>query len=151
MQLLLEITCCFIGSLGFAILFNVRGRSLYFASAGGALGWFIYSILPMYNITSPSAAIFLAAISISLFSEVMARLEKQPVTVYIIAAMIPLVPGSGMFYTTYEIVQGNLSTALHTGIKTLYDAGLIATGIILVSTIARIIKKIQLKSIKKTP
>lgn len=149
MQLLLEIISSFVGSLGFGILFNIRGKSLYLASLGGVLGWFTYRSLSIYNITSSSSAIFIATICISIFSEVMARLEKQPVTVYIIAAMIPLVPGSGMFYTTYEAVQGNLSNALHIGIKTLYDAGFIATGIILVSTIARIVKKVQLKNHKK--
>ncbi|SHK03887.1 Uncharacterized membrane protein YjjB, DUF3815 family [Hathewaya proteolytica DSM 3090] len=141
MTIILEMIYSFVGSLGFAILFNVRGKSLYYASAGGAIGWFIYRLLSMYNITSSATAIFLATICISVYAEIMARIEKQPVTVFIIAAMIPLVPGSGMFYTTYEAVKGNLSASLHTGLKTLYDAGFIATGIILVSTVSRILKQ----------
>lgn len=140
-KLFLEIIYSFIGSLGFTVLFNVRGKSLYAASAGGALGWFIYKILLINNLTGSSTAIFIATIGISIYSEIMARILKQPVTVFIIAAMIPLVPGSGMYYTTFEAVQGNINGAVNYGLKTLYDAGTIAVGIILVSTIARILKR----------
>ncbi|AWZ49062.1 threonine/serine exporter family protein [Hathewaya limosa] len=140
-QLLFEIFYSFLGSLGFAVLFNIRGKNLVASSIGGALGWFIYKFFLIYNLTSSNTSIFLATLGISIYSEIMARVLKQPVTVFVIAAMIPLVPGSGMYYTTFATVQGDIFKAVHLGLKTLYDAGSIAIGIILVSTIARILKQ----------
>ncbi len=32
----------FLSSLGFGILFNIRGKNLIIASIGGGLGWFTY-------------------------------------------------------------------------------------------------------------
>lgn len=150
-KLLLDLTYAFLGSLGFCVLFNIRGKNLFAASIGGALGWFVYELIPLLGMSSTNNAIFIATIVISIYSEIMARILKQPVTVFVIASMIPLVPGSGMYYTTFEAVQGNVDRAVAYGLKTLYDAGTIAIGIILVSTIARILKQKKFLNINFIP
>ena len=40
--MLMQILAGAAGSIGFAILYNVRGRALAFALLGGALGWTVY-------------------------------------------------------------------------------------------------------------
>ncbi|CAM2789515.1 threonine/serine exporter family protein [Hathewaya histolytica] len=147
-KLLLDLFYAFLGSLGFCVLFNIRGKSIFVASIGGALGWFVYELFPLLGMGSTNNAIFMATIAISIYSEIMARIFKQPVTVFVIASMIPLVPGSGMYYTTFEAVNGNVDRAVAYGLKTLYDAGAIAIGIILVSTVARILKQKKFINIK---
>ena len=42
------------GSVGFALLFNIRGVKLAWIGAGGALGWVVYSL------TSPRGGVFAA-------------------------------------------------------------------------------------------
>ncbi|EPB8220981.1 threonine/serine exporter family protein, partial [Clostridium perfringens] len=79
-----------------------------------------------------------AAIFISLFSEVSARILKSPVLVFLVCGIIPLVPGGGMFYTMLESLKGNITKALALGCNTLMLAGSIAIGIVLVSSFTKL-------------
>jgi uncharacterized membrane protein YjjB (DUF3815 family) len=128
----------FICTLGFGIIFNVKGRKVIAASVGGGLGWIVYIMLYDINI-SKIVSIFLATIVISVYSEIIARIMKQPVTMFAISAIIPLVPGSGMYYTMYEVIQGNNDKASSLGMETFVIACSIASGITLVSSITKLI------------
>lgn len=139
--MILEIIYAFIVSLGFGVLFNVRGLNLFYAASGGALGWLCYMITIKLS-ASPMLATFLASVTLSIYSEIFSRILKNPVTLFLICALIPLVPGSGMYYTVLEAVQGNVMESLNRGIETLSLAGLIALGIILVSTLSRLIQRL---------
>ena len=132
----------FLSSLGFGVLFNIRGRNLIIASLGGGLAWFTY-LLSVRLQPSIVFSLFLASMVGSIYSEIMARLYKNPVTMFIICAIIPLVPGGGMYYSTLEAVKGNFSVALSKGAVTLFSAGAIAVGIVFVASISTIFKKIK--------
>lgn len=140
-----------IATLGFNILENVRGKNLIFTSLGGGLTWFVY-LISSYHISSSSAAcFFIASVFASTYSEIMARVLKTPVTTFIIGAIIPLVPGGGMYNTMLESIQGNINGSLSTGLKTLSTAGTIAVGIFFVSSVFKassLFKKKLLKNKK---
>ena len=34
----------FIASCGFGIIFNIKGKKLFFAAIGGGLSWFVYAL-----------------------------------------------------------------------------------------------------------
>lgn len=87
--------------------------------------------------------LFLASMVGSIYCEIMARIYKNPVTMFIICTIIPLVPGGGMYYATLEAVKGNLNVALTKGVETLFSAGAIAVGIVFVSSISTVLKKIK--------
>ena len=127
----------FFASLGFGIIFNIRGKKLYFAALGGSIGWFIYSL--SLKAIPPLYALTLAALSFSVYSEIMARILKSPITIFVICALIPLVPGGGMYYTMLYILQDNLSMAIETGIETISNAGSLVMGILIVSSIMKIV------------
>ncbi|MBU3175086.1 threonine/serine exporter family protein [Clostridium estertheticum] len=132
----------FLSSLCFGVLFNIRGKNLIIASLGGGLAWLTYLISGRLQ-TSLVFSLFLASIVGSIYSEIMARLYKNPVTMFVICAIIPLVPGGGMYYATLEAVKGNFTVALTKGAETLFSAGAIAVGIVLVASISTIFKKIK--------
>jgi uncharacterized membrane protein YjjB (DUF3815 family) len=144
---MISVIYALISSLGFGILFNVRGKNLIIASVGGGLGWLFYTLIYAGG-GAEIVALFVASIAISIFSEVFARIMKSPVTVFLICALIPLVPGGGMYYTTFEAVQGNINGSIVLGIQTLFNAASIAVGIILVSTISKIFTRLKLNKIK---
>jgi len=127
----------FFASLGFGIIFNIRGKKLYFAALGGSLGWFIYSL--SLKTLPPMYALTLAALGFSIYSEIMARILKSPITIFVICALIPLVPGGGMYYTMLYILQDNLTMAIETGIETISNAGSLVMGILVVSSIMKIL------------
>ena len=132
----------FLSSIGFGIIFNIRGKNLIIASLGGGLGWLTY-LLVLRLQPSLVFSLFIASMVVSIYSEIMARVFKNPVTIYIICAIIPLVPGGGMYFATLEAVRGNLDAALSKSVVTLFSAGAIAIGIVFVSSISTIFKKIK--------
>lgn len=140
--MILNCLYAFLSSIGFGVLFNIRGKNLIIASVGGALGWFTY-LLSIKLQPSEVFSLFLAAMIVSIYSEIMARLYKSPVTIFIICGIIPLVPGGLMYFATLEAVKGNLEISMSKGIQTLFSAGAIAIGIVFVSSISTIFKKIK--------
>lgn len=128
----------FFATFGFCIAFNIRGKKIIFAAFGGAISWFFYS-LPLELGLSEISSLLISSIIFSIYSEVMARIFKTPVTTFVVCALIPLVPGSGMYYTMREAVAGNISKSLELGLNTLASAGTLALGVLFVSTITRLI------------
>lgn len=131
-----QIIVAFLGSFGFGIIFNIKGKKLFFAAIGGGLSWFFYLFLTKYEISN-ILSLFIASIIFSTYSEICARYLKTPVTTLVICALIPLVPGAGMYYTMYETILGNVSGAVKLGIDTVASAGTLALGVIFVSTITK--------------
>ncbi|MBV4418659.1 threonine/serine exporter family protein [Clostridium tyrobutyricum] len=128
-----------IATFCFAVLSNARGKKLIFASVGGGITWFIYLFVSSYLNLSSILSYFSASLVGAIYSETMARVFKTPVTTFIIGAIIPLVPGSGMYNTMFETVQGNIDKSLATGINTIGIAGTIAVGVFSVSSISKAI------------
>lgn len=138
--MILEVIAAFISTFAFGIVFNIKDKNLFFAALCGALGWFVYKFSLIFGI-SDTTALFLASLALSTYSEVFARILKTPVTTFVIAALIPLVPGGGMYYTMVEAITGDIMKSLEIGIKTIASAGALALGVILVSTITKTIIK----------
>ena len=130
----------FFATLGFGILFNIKGHKLFYAGLGGGISWFVSLYCESLGFDTISS-FFIASIIFSIYSEVMARVLKTPVTTLIICALIPLVPGGGMYYTMVEAITGDIMKSLEIGIKTIASAGALALGVILVSTITKTIIK----------
>ncbi|MEA4826035.1 MAG: threonine/serine exporter family protein [Clostridium sp.] len=136
-----------LASLGFGVIFNIRGRNLFFASLGGSIGWFFY-LLSLEYYPSKVFALFVGSLAISIYSEVMARVLKTPVTTFMICAMIPLVPGAGMYYTMLESIQGNIDKSLTLGLQTIGGAGAIAVATVLVASTTKVIVTLKQGKIK---
>lgn len=142
MHILIEIIAAIGSTLAFGIIFNLKGKKLVFASIGGALGWAIY-ILFKYNGYSEPASFFCSAVGITIYSEVMARVLKTPVTSTLIASLIPLVPGSGVYFTMSYFVENKSVEAAQKGIDTLMITIAITLGIVIVSTFSQIYYKFK--------
>lgn len=138
MRLIVETLAAFVATFGFGILFNIKGHRLYIAAIGGALAWFIYKVLLGLG-ASELFSLFTSSLIFSTYSEILARIVKTPVTTFVVCALIPLVPGSGMYNTMLHAIQGNVDLSLQIGISTLSSAGTLALGVIFVSSITRLI------------
>lgn len=134
----------FFSSLGFGILFNIKGNKLFYAGIGGGLSWFVSIYCETLGLNTTSS-FFIASIVFSIYSEIMARILKTPVTTLIICALIPLVPGGGMYYTMYEAINGNIMKSIELGMNTISSAGSLALGIIFVSTLTRLLMRAKRK------
>lgn len=132
----------FVVSGTFAMIYNIHGTGIFICSLGGALGWLIY-LLSAPLLQSDISQTFLAAVVISVYAEIMARLRKCPVTGYILAAFFPLVPGGGIYYTMEHAINGEIDAFLASFLHTLGVAGAIAVGVLLVSSIVRMWQSIH--------
>ena len=68
----------------------------------------------------------------------MARIRKYPAISYLVISIFPLLPGAGVYYTTYAIVNGDMQAFSSKGMETISIAGALAIGILLVSTLVRL-------------
>lgn len=142
--MLLEVLSAFMASFAFGIIFNIKGKNLFFSAVCGSIGWFVYKFSMKLG-ASDTMAMFLASVALSGYSEIFARILKTPVTTFVIAALIPLVPGGGMYYTMVEAINGDIMNSLEIGIKTIALAGVLAIGVILVSTVTKTMKNLKFK------
>ena len=137
LDLLISIIFSYIASLGFTFVFHIRGKLLYIAPIGGVIIWVVYlllePILPGEIIRS-----FFATMAAALFCEVTARIMKVPVTVFMIIAIVPLVPGSGLYYTMEYAIEENYDMFMSKCTTTIGIAGAIAVGMIFIASLFRI-------------
>lgn len=82
-------------------------------------------------------AAFLAAAAIGVFAEVMSRVRHCPVTGYVLVALLPLVPGGGIYYAMRHCVAGETEAFLNTLLHTLGMAAALAVGAMLASSVFR--------------
>ena len=131
-QYLLPCLWAFLACFGFSIIFNVRGRGVWIACFGGSLGWLVYIL---FGSTIPAA--FFAAVAIGFFAEVMARLRRCPVTGYVLIALLPLVPGGGIYYAMRYAIAGDTQLFLSTLLRTFGIAAALAVGAMISSSLFR--------------
>jgi uncharacterized membrane protein YjjB (DUF3815 family) len=134
----------FLGSVFPVILFNIDRKKIVWCGLAGALGWIVYSLtLTLFG--SEVIGSFFGAFIVNLYSEFMARVIKTPASMFYVPGIFPLVPGITAYSTIIAIVQSNFNASLSRGILTLAIGGAIAFGIMLSSTIVKLIANIRLK------
>ena len=142
-DVILQLVMAFVGSLGFAMLFHLR-RSLWVtASLGGLFCWGCY-LLAMEITGKIFISGFVASAFAAVYSEVLAFLKKAPTTLFVIPAVVPLIPGSTLYYTMNAVVNANTDGFSHYGSLTVQYALSIAAGISVVWTLWSIFRKYRL-------
>ena len=80
---------------------------------------------------------FLAAMSIGAYSEVMARIRRCPVTGYLQVALLPLVPGAGIYNAMRYCISGDSQMFISTLLHTIGFAAALSVGAMLVTSVLR--------------
>ena len=140
-EILIPCLCVFAACVGYCVMYNLRRRALFFAPLGAALGWLAYLLFSFLN--NDIFQYFLATVLVSSYAELMARIHKAPVTVYLIVGIIPMVPGGGIYYAMEYCLRGDMDHFLSSGLHTFGIAGGIAVGILLVSSLVRLFHSIR--------
>lgn len=126
----------FVACIGFSLLFNIHGYGMILCALGGVLSWVVYYLALQLG-GNDIAAYFWATLAASLYSEVMARVRKYPAISYLVVSIFPLIPGAGVYYTMNHAIQGRMDAFASQGMHTAAIAGVIAVGILVVSTLFR--------------
>jgi len=138
MQALIQIFTGGLGSVGFGILFNLRGRKLLITTLGGLISWTVFLLLERW-IPGEAIRYFLSMAAISVYAEIFARVEKTPTTTFLVPSVIPLIPGSALYYTMNYALNEQWGLFAQKAFYTLELGLALALGIIAVTTTTRLL------------
>ena len=143
MTAFVQILTGFLGSLGFAFLYNIRGKKLVAAALGGFMSWSLFLLLGLFMNSEPIRYL-IVSMFISIYAKLLARLFKTPTTTFIITALIPLIPGASLYYTMSSAFGGNFDVFLKNAVSTLSLALALAIGVAIIATGARFVVRFKI-------
>ncbi len=147
---LIQAITSFIATCAFGIIYNIPLKPLVHGGLIGSIAWLIYFFLYQSN-GNDFLATFVASFVIALMSQIFARLCKNPVILYSVSGIIPLVPG-GLTYTIMSRAVGdNYNLAIHLGEKAFVLSGAIAMGLIFAEVLYQIFKRTFLRWNRNRP
>ena len=115
-------------------------KGMVLCITGGVAAWMLYLLCGRLGCDVYAANLF-AAVFAALYAEVMARVRKCPAMPYLVIATLPMLPGAGVYYTMSMGLEGEMMTAVGKGLETVGIAGSLAVGILLVSTLFRLVNR----------
>lgn len=129
-HLFFEFLTAFVGTIAFALLFQVPKEYYVNCGLAGGCGWICYKLLlagcGLFSST------FFATVLVVFLSRLSAVRRHCPVTIFLVAGIFPLVPGAGIYWTAYYVVTDQLAKASDRGFQTLKIAVAIVLGILFV-------------------
>lgn len=130
------IQCVFsvVACSGFVIIFNIHGYGNLLCALGGGITWAAYCVAQVLG-GQALLCYFAATVVAAVFAEIMARVRKYPAISYLITSLLPLIPGSGIYYAAQQAFAGNSAGFVSHSTHTLAIAGVMAVGILLVVTL----------------
>lgn len=136
---ILNLIFSFLASMFFCVIFDAP-RKLYFACGlVGTCGWMVYTLfyngLDLHTIYSS----FFGSLALGLLSHYMARKLKEPVIIFMVPGIIPLVPGGLAYDATKNLVLLEFSSAINTILEVTLIAGAIALGLLFADQISKLI------------
>ena len=148
MNYVLQLAGAFSGSMGFALLFQVRRGKLLLASLGGLLAWAVYLALrPVMPQDVPR--FFVASVVLTIYAEILARVVKCPATLFLVTAAVPLIPGGSLYNTMRYFVQGDFAASSSQGLNTILLALAIAAGMIVPMSMFQLVRRVRVWRAKK--
>lgn len=137
-----QLITSFIASAAFALLFNAPRNTLFICGFVGMVGWIVYYILVLQQVDYiPSTLI--AALIISVLSQIFAKLYKTPIIIFSVAGIIPLVPGGLAYDATRKFVENDYNMALQLAAKAFMISGSIAIGLIFSEVLNQMVRKLK--------
>ena len=135
-KLIYDFIVCSMATLFFAILFRTPKKAIPAAAVMGGLGYVVYDLT--YASISLMMGYFFGTLFSSVFAEIMARIQKMPAIIFITPAIIPLVPGVGLYHTMRYFVNGESALGMAKCVETLACAGVMAVAIALPAMMIRV-------------
>lgn len=137
LEVFIKLISSFVGTLGFAIFMHAPKRAWLPASAIGGVAYALYWALLKVGLYAPMA-IFIGALLGSLMGQYLARRMQMIATIFVLLAMIPLVPGLGLYRCMRYLAQELYSAGADAGVRAMVDIVMIALGIAVGSYVFRL-------------
>lgn len=109
----LQLLACAVAAASFSVLLHQPWRTVPVSTLIATAGYALFLLMGKTTL-----AYFGATLVIGICCEICARVMKRTATLFVTAAIIPLVPGIGLYNTMLFMVEGNYSKAVQTGAAT---------------------------------
>ena len=132
--LVIAIVSSFVGSYGFGLLLHAPRKAVKVGAAIGALGYTLYWALPHFG--APDAlAMFIGAFAAAAVGQWAARRMQMISTIFTTIAIIPLVPGLGLYRAMSAWGQGQTDLGSTVAVESMTLVLMIALGVALGSSL----------------
>ena len=129
---MIQVVTSFTGSIGFSLLFGLRGKQLPVAAAGASVTW---GGLFLANV--------IAAVVAGIYTEIFVHYLKVPKTVLTFSVVVSLIPGRALYNTMKYVFNSDFGHFVNNGMITLSVAAAIAIGITIVLVGTQVRRKIS--------
>ena len=136
-QMLIHSVGAFGGTLGYAFLLNAPLSTVLPASLTGLLGYVLYELLVGFTSCGTIFSYFLATVAITVLCEIEARMMRMPSTIFLLTALVSLVPGYTFYCAMLALVEDNGSQAASYGLEAVQIVAAIAVGAAVTSVVFR--------------
>ena len=139
---LLDVIIAGVSTFGFAILFRVDFKYIGWGVIAGSLSWAVY-LLSGELIPNTFFCALMSAVFATIFSELLAYICKTPTTVFLMQALIPMVPGGSLYYTMSNLIMKDYAAAAIKGIATMEVILGVSGGVVAASLVVYAIRYIR--------
>lgn len=137
--MIIQIISAFFAVYMFTMLLDIPKQFAHYSGTIGAVGWFVYFTRHGQGY-SPMMAAFASTLVIALFSHILARVKKAPVTVFLVAGILPLVPGAQIYRCVFNLIQNDFDVSNFYLIEALQIAGAIAMAVFIMDSIFKLVQ-----------
>lgn len=124
-----QVIVSMLATLAFVILFNAPKKEYIFCCITGCVGWMSYKLFLEAGYGVVTASLW-ATVILTLLARILSAVRKSPVTVFLVTGIFTLVPGAGIYYTSYYLIMNDLTQFAAKGIETFKIAGAMVLGIV---------------------
>ncbi len=139
---MIQVVTSFTGSIGFSLLFGLRGKQLPVAAAGASITWGVYLLAELCG-SGMFLANVIAAVVAGIYTEIFVHYLKVPKTVLTFSVVVSLIPGRALYNTMKYIFNSDFGHFVNNGMITLSVAAAIAIGTTIVLVGTQIKRKIM--------
>ena len=139
---------CTAALLGIAVIFDVPPKKLLWAMVGSIISCVLMLIGDKYGL-DPLITNMIATAVPCVYCEIMARVLKTPTTIFMIPSLLPLVPGSRLYYTMFYLFSGEQALFLENMLVAVKICTGIAVAIIVVTGAMRWIEAAKKQKLER--
>ena len=136
-QIFLHCVGAFGGTLGYAFILNAPLSTVLPASLIGLFVYLMYELMIGFGGMGALFAYFVATVIISVMCEIAARVMRMPSTIFLLTALVPLVPGYTFYLAMLYMVEDKGALAAACGLEAVQIVAAIAVGAAVTSVVFR--------------
>ena len=137
----IQLLAALVGTASFAVLFGVPRQYYFHSGIVGMAGWLAYLLTVRLTPLTLVGGTLIASTLVAFLSWFFAVRRKCPGTVFLICGEFPLIPGAGVFWSSYYVVSEQMTASLNAGFTAVKVTIAIVLGIIIAANVLRPRKK----------